>query len=120
MCKQIDNSLVNSIHTDDLFNKSRYSHLNPFQLFKKLGQKLSSNNDINSSNDDSSESISSEVGSMLLEEFPCRKRSDYESAMTFKHENKSISRRRSMNNNGLTRNPMDMTMRDGLRHMSLD
>ena len=112
MCKQIDTSLINAINKDELYNKSRRSHLKLLRLFKNLNQELCYNND---------NSESSEVGSVLLEEFPCANRNDHKSIFSvFQNKDRSFSRRRRRMNVDEPRDAMDATIRDGLRNMHLD
>ena len=100
MCKQIDNLPVDTINEDELRNKSLRCHLKLTQLFTNLDQELSYNNDNNT--DDSSEESdddSSEVGSVLLEDFPCRGRNSHKSIFSmFQNKDRFNSRRRHQMN----------------------
>ena len=122
MCKQIDILPVNTINKNELCNKSLRCHLKLTQLFKNLEQGLSYNNDNNT--DDSSEQSdddSSEVGSVLLEDFPCQGRNNHKSIFSmFQNKDRFNSRKHRINVDKLTRDAIDITIRDGFSNISLD
>ena len=122
MCKQLDNSLVNAIEIDENCHKPLQNPLAIFQILKNnINQELS-NYDNNYDTDDNSETDSSEVGSVLLEEFPCVERSANKSIFSrFNHRERSIFKRKRPINFDDSMIDMDATtIRKGMSSMSLD